>query len=103
MTTSRDSRKFWLAAVALIIAATAITQLSMGHVLICKCGYVKFWHGVVHSSENSQHITDWYTFSHIIHGFLFYGLLWLVARRLPVGARLAIATAIEAGWEILEN
>lgn len=99
---ARISRNAFLA-VAAIIAVTALTLWLMGRVPICTCGYVKLWEGNVMSSGNSQHIADWYTPSHVIHGFIFYGLLWLLARRLPVGTRLAIATAIEAAWEIFEN
>jgi len=102
MPATRISRNALLAVTA-IIAVSALTMWLMGRVPICKCGYVKLWEGSVNSSGNSQHLTDWYTPSHIIHGFLFYGLLWLGAPRLPVGTRLAIATVIEAAWEIFEN
>jgi hypothetical protein len=114
MSTSPDSavaaRRHWRAAAwqyaliaSAIITLAAVTLTLMGHVAICKCGYVKVWHGIPLSSENSQHLSDWYTFSHVIHGLAFYGLLWLVARRRPLGLRLVIAVAIEAGWEIFEN
>ena len=86
-----------------IILVTAAYLLWIGREPICKCGYVKLWHGQVVSAENSQHLSDWYTPSHIIHGLLFFGALWLVARRLSLGWRLAIATLVECAWEIVEN
>ena len=98
----RIEGRFWIVA-GLIMAGAAGILLAMGRVPMCACGTVKLWHGVVMSAENSQHISDWYTFSHIIHGFAFYGLAWLVARRSPIGWRLAAAVLLESGWEVLEN
>jgi hypothetical protein len=86
-----------------IIAAAALTLLAMGQPLICRCGTVKLWQGDVMGPENSQQLADWYSPSHLIHGLLFYGLLWLIARRRPFGLRALIALVIESGWEILEN
>ena len=102
------SRAASLSAAALVLVA-GLVLLAMGRPPICPCGTVKLWHGVVQSNQNSQQIADWYSFSHVTHGLIFYAIAWLLWVRLGLfGGRLArwalpIAVAVEAAWEIVEN
>jgi hypothetical protein len=84
-----------------IVTGTAARLLTIGREPICV--YVNLWHGETMSPENSQHVSDRYTPSQVIHGILFYAGLWLVARGISLGWRFAIATAVEAVWGIVEN
>jgi uncharacterized protein DUF2585 len=90
-------------AALLIIASAAAIELAMGRHPICTCGVVDLWVGARDSPRTSQMLADWYSPSHIVHGLLFYALLWLIVRRWPVSWRLIAAVAAEAGWEVIEN
>lgn len=101
------SKRFQIYALFFIPILAGAVLYAMGRNLICSCGYIKFWHGVVFSSENSQHLFDWYTFTHIVHGLLFYFILSIIERvsklKIPFLQKLLIAVLVESGWEILEN
>jgi hypothetical protein len=97
-----DIRPRHWAVVVVILAVMAAINLWGGRLLICSCGYVEFFHAAL-DAGNSQHIADWYTLSHIIHGFLFYWIGSLVLKGRPPGERLILAVAIEAAWEVFEN
>lgn len=90
---------------ALIIAAVGAIHFGLNRPLICKCGYVKFfWIGSKAAPEESQHLFDLYAASHVLHGLIFYFVIWLLTRgRLSFGAGLVIAVVLEGTWELVEN
>lgn len=92
-----------LAVVAAILVVQAATLTLLKHPLICTCGHVSLWYPNPSGPETSQQISDWYTISHVLHGFGFYALLWFLFPRMPLGWRLAVAVGLEAGWELIEN
>jgi hypothetical protein len=85
------------------VACTSGVELWFGRSPLGPDGRFGWWDNNIWGSENSQRVADVYSFSHIIHGMLFFGFLWLAARKWPVRYRFLIALAIEAGWELLEN
>lgn len=90
----------WLGGVALLAGLLYYN----GRSPICACGTVKFFDVGGFAGEDSQHIFDWYSFSHILHGLIFYFFIWLIGRgRVSLAAGLLIATAIEGAWELFEN
>jgi hypothetical protein len=95
--------RIWVPAAIALLALQAMILFAMGQPAICACGVVKLWHGSASSPETSQHISDWYTLSHILHGVIFYALLKLVAPRASLGVLFLAALTIEAAWEITEN
>jgi hypothetical protein len=97
-----SARRTAIAAFA-IIAVAAATELAMGRHPICTCGRIDLWVGARDSPQTSQMLADWYSLSHIVHGLLFYGLLWLVLRRWPAAQRFLVALIVECVWEVVEN
>lgn len=97
-------KRLWpaLAIVASFVAAAILLRLE-GRLWICSCGNVLVWAGKVCSSDNSQHFLDPYSFTHVLHGFLFFWLIVWLAPRLNPNWQLTLAIGVEALWEVFEN
>ncbi len=87
----------------IVMAITGLIEYLSHRSILGPDGMFGWWDGNIWGSENSQRVADAYTFSHIIHGMLFYAFLWLVARRVPAKYRFILAVIMEAAWELLEN
>src|SRR5918912_1018540 len=92
----------WIA-IVMVLAGTAYTLRIQGRLWRCSCDYLLIWSGDPWSSDNSQHLLDPYSFTHLLHGFLLCGLLALIAPRLSAVWQLWLAVSIEAAWELIEN
>ena len=104
MTIKSASLDTWLYALAVLGAALiGVTLFQWGQPLICTCGYVQFWVGSVFSSGNSQHIADWYTLSHVVHGLLIVLLGRILFPTWSSQSLLVIAVVTGVAWEIIEH
>jgi hypothetical protein len=90
-------------AIVLVLVVTAYQLRSQGRLWWCSCDYLLIWSGDPWSSDNSQHLLDPYSFTHVLHGFIFCGLLALIVPRLSPVWQLWLAVSIEAVWEVVEN
>ena len=86
-----------------VLLATAGAELAMGRLPLGPDGRFGWWEGNIWSQSQSQRLADPYSITHVVHGLLFYALLWIVARRTRIATRFAAAVSLEAAWEVLEN
>lgn len=96
--------KYWaLVATLAVMVITGLLLRFEGRLWICACGSIRAWSGQICSADNSQHFLDPYSFTHVLHGFLFFWLIALLARRLSGSWQVVLALGIEGAWEVFEN
>ncbi len=100
--TNRTNLKAWLA-IAAVLISTAVLLRAEGRLWICSCGKFSIWAGQVCSANNSQQFLDPFSFTHVLHGFLYAWLLTLIVPRLVASWQLWFAVTLGSLWELLEN
>ena len=100
----RHLLRYWVSvSTVLVICGSAVLLRVLGQPVSCKCGSLRLWSGDVWSTHNSQHLFDPYSLTHVLHGVIFCGLLWLLPKKVPGSVRLLMAVLVEAVWEVIEN
>lgn len=99
----RARRFWWVPAIVVTVAATAFVLYQQGRNLICTCGRIMVWFGDAWASGTSQHLLDPYSFTHLLHGFLFFWIIYWLLPRWPIGWQLWVTVAVESAWELFEN
>lgn len=101
---SRHRETWWLlASLLLVLVVTAFALRFEGRLWICACGTIKLWVGNTCTSDNSQHILDPFSFTHVLHGVVFFWIIAWLGARLRSSWQLVLAIALEGAWEIFEN
>ena len=93
----------YVAIAAALLGVQAVALHMLGMPAICRCGYVSLWYGNPSGPDTSQHLTDWYTYTHVLHGVTFYWLLSIMVPKLSIPQRFVLAVGVETAWEIFEN
>ena len=101
MTTA--SNRPQIVAIAVVLLLTVVTLRVEGRLFLCTCGHFALWTSDTCSSNTSQQLLDPYSFTHVLHGFLFFWLIALLFRRLSANWQVCLALLIEGAWEMLEN
>ena len=74
-----------------------------GRMFLCDCRHFAVWTSDTCSSQTSQQLFDPYSFTHVLHGFLFFWLMALLFRRMNPRWQVWLAVLLEGAWEVFEN
>jgi uncharacterized protein DUF2585 len=92
-----------IVAIGLVLLLVVVLLRAEGRMFLCSCGHFALWTSDTCSSDTSQQLLDPYSFTHVLHGFLFFWLIALLFRRLASGWQVWLALLLEGAWEVFEN
>src|SRR2546423_1145826 len=103
--TTESNRTRWLqvAAAVVVLLLAFVLLRAQGRMFLCACGYFAVWTSDTCSANNSQQLFDPYSFTHVLHGILFFWLIASLFRRLRKAWQFWLALLLESAWEVFEN